>query len=109
MSDHGKVERRSLRYHEAIARRSLQDASVLKRARTRVERWLEDGTVASFYARGWQQLLALPKQELCAFLVERSERATAFRQVSPFAGILTPQERWRLWALPEGDDDATAA
>ncbi len=109
MSDHGKVERRSVRYHEAIGRRMLDDPSVVQRAKARVERWLQDGTVAPFYARGWQQLLDLPTDELCTFLIERSERATAFRQVSPFAGVLTPQERWRLWALADDADDATAA
>jgi hypothetical protein len=109
MPDHGTVERRSLRYHDAIARRILEDATVLQRARTRVERWIHEGTVAAFYARGWQRILALPTDELRAFLVERSERATAFRQVSPFAGVLTARERWRLWAAPDDDDDATAA
>lgn len=87
----------------------VDDATVLQRAKDRVERWLHDGTVAAFYARGWQELLALPAEELRAFLVERSERATAFRQVSPFAGVLTPQERWRLWALADDEHDATAA
>ena len=108
MSDHRKVERRSLRYHEAIARRLLDDPAIVQRARERVEGWLQSGAVAPFYAQGWQKVLDLSTTELCSFLTDTSERSTAFRQVSPFAGALTPQERWRLWSLPDGEHDAAA-
>jgi len=30
-------------------------------------------------------------------MVEDSEKMTAMRQSSPFAGILTPQERWAIY------------
>jgi hypothetical protein len=109
MSEHARAERRSLRYHAAVAERIARDPSVVPRARARVEAWLSTGEVAAFYAVGWRGLLTLPSSELCAFLVDRSERATAFRQVSPFAFVLSPQERWRLWAAKDDDDDATAA
>jgi hypothetical protein len=108
MSDHATVERRSLRYHREIARRIARDPSIVARARARVERWLRDGSVAEFYALGWHDALSLSPDRLNAFLTDPGERATAFRQVSPFAGVLTPKERWRLWAA-DSDDDATAA
>ena len=108
MADHATVERRSLRYHRAIARRILGDPTIVERARARVDQWLRDGSVAEFYARGWLDLLNLDPDELNRFLVDPCERATSFRQVSPFGGVLTPRERWRLWAS-DGDDDATAA
>jgi hypothetical protein len=107
MADHATAERRSLRYHRAIARRIPGDPTIVERARARVEQWLRDGSVAEFYTRGWRELLNLEPGELSSFLVDRGERATSFRQVSPFAGVLTARERWRLWAS-DGDDDATA-
>jgi hypothetical protein len=109
MSDHATVERRSLRYHREIARRLDGDPAIVRRARERVNSWLQSGSVAAHYALGWRELLSLPASELRAFLESTSERAVAFRQVSPFAGALTPQERWRLWAARDGEDDATAA
>jgi len=33
-----------------------------------------------------------------AVMVEESERMTALRQATPFAGILTPSERWAIYA-----------
>jgi hypothetical protein len=32
-------------------------------------------------------------------LTERSERAAELRQSSPFAGVLSPAERWHIWRL----------
>ena len=109
LPDHRKAEQRSLRYHAAIADRLVTDPSIVIRARRRVERWLEDGSVAHYYADGWRARLADPIDHLRAFLIEPSETACAFRQVSPFAGVLSAKERWALWAANESDDDATAA
>jgi hypothetical protein len=102
MSDHATVERRSLRYHREIARRVAGNPAIVRRARERVDSWLRTGEVAEYYAHGWREILSVTSDELCAFLEDSSERATAFRQVSPFAGVLTPQERWRLWAAEDG-------
>jgi hypothetical protein len=42
-------------------------------------------------------VLADDPVSIAAFLVERSELAEELRQSSPFAGALTPQERWKIW------------
>jgi hypothetical protein len=109
MADHAAAERRSLRYHSAIADRLEAEPALLERARRRVEAWLRERTVAEYYAAGWRDVLASPAAEIRAFLVDRSERARAFRQVTPFAGALDPRERWRLWAAAKDEDDETAA
>ena len=109
LPDHRKAEQRSLRYHAAIADRIAIDPTIVVRARRRVESWLSDTSVARHYADGWRTRLAEPIETLRAFLVDPSESARAFRQVSPFAGVLSPKERWALWAANESDDDATAA
>jgi len=52
--------------------------------RTQALRWL---------LRNGKKFFASPVDQVTAFLVERSERATRLRQSSPFAGILTEAER----------------
>ncbi len=53
--------------------------------------------LAPHYAHGWRRLLDGPKADLLAFLVSDSQEARDFRQASPFAGALSPRERWDLW------------
>lgn len=105
---HSIVEQRSLSYHAAIGERLAQGGAILPRARARVEDWIKHGTVAPYYAEGWQRILELPLSEIIDFLTDDSERARAFRQVSPFAGVLSAKERWRLWAAARGCDDTPA-
>lgn len=49
------------------------------------------------YGRRWEKLLSGALDELCAILVDGGEEATALRQATPFAGALSPRERWRIW------------
>lgn len=109
LQGHTVVERRSHRYHEVIAERLATNDTILEHARTRVEEWIKHGTVAPYYAANWRRVLESPISEIEAFLVEDSERARAFRQVSPFAGALGARERWQLWASVKRDHDPTAA
>jgi hypothetical protein len=95
---HRRGELRSLRYHSVIGRRLAVEPELLMRARTRVQAWLRDGSVARDYALAWEGALSQPVQDIEALLTDTSERANALRQVSPFAGALHPRERWRLWA-----------
>lgn len=106
---HSVVEQRSLRYHAAIAARITRDDSILPKIRARVEEWISSGTVARFYADGWKEILARPLPELLTFLRDESQHARAFRQVSPFAGVLSPRERWQIWANTRTNHDETAA
>jgi hypothetical protein len=62
-----------------------------------VRGWIARGEPHAFYADEWARLLALPVDALTASLVERSERASALRQVTPFAGALPPKQRWAIW------------
>lgn len=109
MRGHATAERRSLRYHVVIAERLKRDPRIVARALERTQRWLRDGSVAEHYAAGWQQILQQAPDRVAEFLIEDSETARAFRQVSPFAGVLSAKERWQLWASEGVGDDATAA
>jgi hypothetical protein len=96
---HQLAERRSRAIHGVVAERLASDPSVLERARGVVGVWLQDGTVAHPYAEAWQCWLALPSDQLRERLSEDSEEARAMRQVSPFAGVISPRERWAIWKL----------
>jgi hypothetical protein len=94
---HRLAEERSLAFHRAVADRLAAEPELLDRARARVRSWIESGEVAPYYARAWEEILSRLPSEVCAFLVEDSERAHALRQVTPFAGAIDPRTRWRIW------------
>jgi hypothetical protein len=97
MDLHRLAEERSIAYHRAVAERLETDASVLERARRRVEQWLAAGEPHPAYARAWADWLALAPADLRARLVDPSEVGRAMRQVTPFAGAIGPRERWAIW------------
>jgi hypothetical protein len=103
VSDHARNERLSLAYHRAVVGAMRQDPSVLDRARARVAAWGETGSVHSFYVEAWQRVFEGSADEMAALLLDEGERATALRQVSPFAGVLSPRERWAIWRQGRGD------
>lgn len=97
MDLHRLAEERSIAYHRLIAERLRQKPEILEMARRRVESWMSSGTHVPFYARKWAEILAGDVSSIAAFLTERSELAVELRQSTPFAGAITPQERWKIW------------
>ncbi len=94
---HRTAELRSLAYHELVAERLEQDPAVLARARQRVASWLASGGPAHpAYARRWQALLERPVAEIVRILAADDQAARDLRQNTPFAGVLTNEERWRV-------------
>ena len=69
---------------------------MLSAARARVRGWL-DAEDPPAYARAWSEILRHDVEAIASFLVDGSERARELRQSSPFAGALSPRERWTLW------------
>ncbi len=96
MNPHRKIEERSIRLHRAVAEKLRHDPAILAKARRRVETWLDDGSVHPHYAEAWRRVLTLGADQLVACLVDPGERMRSLRQCSPFAGALTPQERWQI-------------
>jgi hypothetical protein len=98
MDRHALAEERSLAMHRAVPEKLRADPALVERARLRVAGWREDGSVHEAYIAAWEAALGLPLDQLCAQLVDEGEPARALRQVSPFAGVLDPRERWRVCA-----------
>jgi hypothetical protein len=61
------------------------------------ERWSRAGGRSQAYRDAWREILNLPLPEILDLLVEDSERMTAMRQATPFAGVLEPAERWAIY------------
>lgn len=97
MDLHRLAELRSIALHGAVAERPRQGPEVVARAKRRVADWLATGQVAEPYARRWAALLDLPVERLAARLVEDSEEMRELRQATPFAGVVPPRERFRIW------------
>lgn len=97
MTGHRLAEARSLAYHAAIAARLRRDPAMLDTARARVRAWLDLVPAPGHYAREWATILDATPESIAEFLVDDGERARELRQSTPFAGMLSPQERWKIW------------
>jgi hypothetical protein len=93
---HRVAEERSLALHREVARRLRERPELLDRARSRVESWAHDGTVAEHWVRRWRQVLACSVDEVAAAIVDPGEASRALRQTSPFAGVIDSATRWRI-------------
>ncbi|MDQ6726813.1 MAG: helix-turn-helix domain-containing protein [Actinomycetota bacterium] len=93
-------ERRSLWLHRCIAARIQADPE--KAGRTAREN-LATMRRADGLGRGepwrmaWEGLLDGPLDELLAVLCATSTYASQLRQTAPFAGLLTPRQRWAVY------------
>lgn len=96
MNLHHLAEARSLAYHCEVARRLLSTPALVEQARARVQDWIREER-SSHYARRWLELLDGPLEDLVGTLRDPGEQARALRQATPFAGVLSPKERWALW------------
>lgn len=85
---------RSLCFHRAVAEILNRDTYTAKR---RAKRHLEKLAALHPHARDlldrWVKWLALPIDDLIARMTDPAPLAREMRQVSPFAGLLSPYER----------------
>lgn len=94
-SSHRLLEARSLAMHAVIARKIERDPALLDIARNNIERWSAQRNSA--WLDEWREILKQPWPSIAALIAEPSENAARLRQSSPFAGILSNQERWRIY------------
>lgn len=98
LTGHARIDQRSLAMHRAIADKLSADPGLLRIATANLDRWYPTSGASAPYLDTWRKLLDLPLEELLHLMVDQSERMTALRQSSPFAGVLTPHERWAIYA-----------
>lgn len=93
-----KIERQILAMHREIARRlRTGDQTPLHKAQSNLLRWRQQfgGELPAPY-REWQQLLADPDQAWLSLLDAETETAVRLRSSSPFAGVFSAAERWKI-------------
>ena|SRR5215218_3131512 len=95
--DHAWIDERSRALHTRIAEKLRENPSLLAVARDNLEHWERlRGTDAALAE--WSLLLdTMPFSDLLRLLTEESENADRLRQSSPFAGILTADERMEVF------------
>jgi len=98
MDPHELAQARSLALHRAVLERIEHDPSLLHEVRARLSAWRSDETKPRRYVEAWSQLLDGPREALQAVLTGDDEHTRALRQAPPFAGVVGPRERWRIWA-----------
>jgi hypothetical protein len=97
-SSHRLLEARSLAMHAVIARKIEHDPRLLAIAHHNIDRWSarwKEGAPA--WLKEWRQMLKQPWHRVAALITEPSEHGARLRQSSPFAGVLTNEERWRIY------------
>ncbi len=104
MKTHQAIDRRSLAMAQAIVAKIDADPARagLERARATCRRWHEQNPQSA--TAEWLQILQRPWPEVRAILLEDSEEGSRLRQNSPFAGVLTPQERWAIYRAFHEED-----
>jgi hypothetical protein len=97
-SPHRLLDARSLAMHAVIAEKINRKPVLLETARRNLARWQAQRPGPSpKWLTEWQRILGRPLPEILAVLTDPASSATALRQSSPFAGILTEQERRRIY------------
>lgn len=90
---HDWVDERSRALGAAVADKLWDDPSLLRVAHDNLERW-ECIREPEPVLEEWRTILSMSSlEELRELLTEESERARRVRQSSPFAGVLSPEER----------------
>jgi hypothetical protein len=97
-SSHRLYDIRSLAMHAVIARKIERDPALLAIAHRNLERWsVQWQNQPPPWLNEWRDVLKRPWPRVAAFITHPGERATRLRQSSPFAGVLTSEERWRIY------------
>ncbi len=97
---HQWIDQRSLALHEAVAAKLEAHPELLDVARRNLERWLQRDPATA--VREWRSILdSTPLPEVVALLRSSSDEAARLRQSSPFAGLLTTEERRAIMGVYE--------
>ena len=100
MHFHQMLNARSIEMHRLIADKIRHDPQLLDKARRTVSRWRDTQTFSKksleFYVVEWETILSWPVEDILSFLTDPSEKAVQLRQDTPFAGVLSSQERWQF-------------
>jgi hypothetical protein len=97
-SSHRLLEARSLAMHAVIAQKIERAPELLNIALNNLERWRSrwDNDAPAWYGE-WCEIMKRPWAEIAAIITEPSEEGARLRQSAPFAGVLSVEERKRIY------------
>ena len=103
VKEHAYIDRRSIALHTMIAAKLQASPELLQIAIANMERWSQRSDYfqagrSQIYLEEWRQILSKPLPQIIELLQSEDEHMCALRQCTPFAGVLTPQERWKVYA-----------
>lgn len=89
-----REDRRSLFLHQAITEQLRRSPDpVVRKARRNLRRMLDRHPEAGRLLNDWMRILEGPVEQMIAAMTDTSVHARALRQVTPFAGVLTADQR----------------
>lgn len=100
VNPHQRLSRRSLDFHRLIADRVRKQPALMEIAWANLAHWRRTSPTRASYLAEWEGILARGMQHALSIATEQSENADRLRQSTPFAGLISPRERWeflRLW------------
>ena len=98
-SDHRILDARSLAMHCKIVLKISHNPELLDKAKANLERWsAKSDWPQPRYLREWQDILERPWPEVAELITSMNEDATRLRSSSPFAGVLSTDEREQIYA-----------
>ena len=107
MLTHREIDLKSLALHRLVAQKVAVDPALFMKAQATLSRMHDQGKVPLTYLTTWSDIFAMGWQAAMAAATEDSERGQTLRTCSPFAGLLSEQERLAFlaqWATRDGHD-----
>lgn len=92
------VVKRSLALHRAVVQQLREDPSLWAIPLQNIQRWTEQsGRIEPVY-EVWKDILtSWPQEKIVKLLLSRSQRAALLRSSSPFTGIISADQRNRIF------------
>jgi hypothetical protein len=84
--------------HAVIAAKIDRDPALIAVAHRNLQRWQQRwGQRPPQWAKEWLSILERSWPDIAAVMTDPCETSTRLRQSSPFAGVLSPAERRRIY------------
>ena len=97
-SDHQILDARSLAMHCKIAQKIERNPALLRTAANNLDRSTSKaGRPTPGYLLEWKKILDQPWPQVARLITAMNEESTRLRSSSPFAGILTQEEREQIY------------
>jgi len=96
VSDHIRIDERSLALHKVIAEKLLQNPDLLQKGKENIKRWRSQGVESSAF-KEWEDIIDKGIKDTVAALKSNNEKYIRLRQSTPFTGMLTTEERKNIF------------